>query len=630
MSKILFLLYINFFFFEINALNTNNKNVNKRILKETLEEDINYDEEDIIILHTNDVHCGLTDNIGYDGLMLYKKELQKKYKYILTVDTGDHIQGDTIGVLSKGIDIIDIMNKIGYDVVIIGNHEFDYGIEGLKKCNETLKCGYISSNFCYRKNKTTIFQKYVIKEIGNKRLAFIGILTPQTLSKTKLFKILDENGEMVYDFLAGNEGKDLYDTVQKYIDEINQYKVDYIIILSHLGNEGELNEYTSGELISHINGISAVLDGHSHQIYNITMKDTEGNDIPLAQTGTKLKNIGLLKIKPNGNIISEMISEVPEPENKAEAKKLIRNNKEIWVDKEMNDYIINITESYKDKLNVKIGYSNFDLIINLEQNDKHTQISRSEETSLGNLITDAYKYIGNAEISLISAANIRTDLKKGNITYKNIIDILPFFDEIIVKEVLGQDILNALEYGMKFLPHKSSRFLQVSGISFKVDISINSTVEVDENAMFIKIKGDRRVYDTKIGDKKIDPKKKYRIAFDSYIGNGGDGYSMFIKYDEIYNSLKAGNEVLIIYIQEELNGIIPKIYNNTQGRIIIKSNNNDNKKSNIYIIIIIIMIILVFVIIIIIFYFKRRKKNSKQLLFSENINFNISSLIENN
>ena len=181
MSKSLFI-FFNFIFLEINSLTSNNKN-----LKELLKEDVSDEEEDIIILHTNDVHCALTDNIGYDGLMLYKKELQKKYKYVLTVDAGDHIQGDTIGVISKGIDIIKIMNKVGYDVVIIGNHEFDYGIEGIKKCNETLKFGYISSNFCYRKNKTTIFQKYAIKEIGNKKIAFIGLLTPQALSKTYLF-----------------------------------------------------------------------------------------------------------------------------------------------------------------------------------------------------------------------------------------------------------------------------------------------------------------------------------------------------------------------------------------------------------------------------------------------------------
>ena len=137
---------------EIYSLKTYLRIQNNNNLTDSNESDNRSD--DIIILHTNDVHCGINDNIGYDGLMLYKKELQKKYKYVLLVDVGDHIQGDIIGLLSEGLDIITIMNKIGYNVSIIGNHEFDYGIEQLYECEKQLECGFISSNFCYRKNKT--------------------------------------------------------------------------------------------------------------------------------------------------------------------------------------------------------------------------------------------------------------------------------------------------------------------------------------------------------------------------------------------------------------------------------------------------------------------------------------------
>ena len=183
MSKILFLFFILFSFKKIYLLSNNNLTdiIN---LKETVKESQNDDEDDIIILHTNDVHCELNTNIGYDGLMLYKKELLKNHKNILTVDSGDHIQGNAYGYLSKGIDIINIMNKIGYDVVTIGNHEFDYGLENLLKCNETLICGYTNANFCYKKNRTSIFSKYIIKEIGNKKIAFIGLTTTEVLFKT--------------------------------------------------------------------------------------------------------------------------------------------------------------------------------------------------------------------------------------------------------------------------------------------------------------------------------------------------------------------------------------------------------------------------------------------------------------
>jgi 2',3'-cyclic-nucleotide 2'-phosphodiesterase (5'-nucleotidase family) len=152
--------------------------------------------DDIIILHTNDVHCGIMDKIGYDGLMLYKKELQKKYKYVLTVDVGDHIQGGTIGLISKGEDIINIMNEIGYDVAILGNHEFDYGVEQLDKCKSKLNCSYICANYCLTKDKKPIYDPYKIIEVGSKKIAFIGVATPQTISKTFLHEILDEDNNI--------------------------------------------------------------------------------------------------------------------------------------------------------------------------------------------------------------------------------------------------------------------------------------------------------------------------------------------------------------------------------------------------------------------------------------------------
>ena len=224
-----------FVLLEIYTLPLPLKSANKKNKLRSLDEE---KSDDIVILHTNDVHCGIMDYIGYDGLMLYKKQLRKKYKYVLTDDIGDHIQGGTIGLLSQGMDIIEIMNKINYDVAILGNHEFDYGIEQLEKCEEKLNCKYISANYCLRKDKKPIYPPYKIVEAGNKKIGFIGVTTPQSLSKTFLHNIVDDDGNMVYDFLTKNDGKELYDTVQKYIDEVRAQGADYIIILAHLGNEG--------------------------------------------------------------------------------------------------------------------------------------------------------------------------------------------------------------------------------------------------------------------------------------------------------------------------------------------------------------------------------------------------------
>ena len=238
----------------------------------------------------------------------------------------------------------------------------------------------------------------------------------------------------------------------------------------------------------------------------------------------------------------------------------------------MNNIINDIFNSHYDELNRKIGYTSFDLKINIDNSgDSSKQISRSEESTLCDLAADAIRHIGKGDICMINAGSVRTDLMKGDITFRHILDILPFSADIIIKEVSGQDILDALEFGMKDLPKKTSRFPQVSGISFKVNTSIKSTVVVDEEEMFVRVEGKRRVYDVFVGKEKIDINKKYRLSFDNYIGNGGDGFSMFYKYEELLSVLKTDYEALKIYIEDELKGIIPDYYKKTQGRIIIHS-----------------------------------------------------------
>lgn len=151
--------------------------------------------DDIVILHINDVHCALNNTIGYDGFALYREELKKKYKYIISADVGDHIQGGVLGSLTNGEAIIEVKNKVGFDVVSLGNHEFDFGVEQLFKLRDNITSKYICTNFYYRKNNTRIFDPYTIINIGGKKIAFIGVVTPLTLTKTFLSTVKDEDGE---------------------------------------------------------------------------------------------------------------------------------------------------------------------------------------------------------------------------------------------------------------------------------------------------------------------------------------------------------------------------------------------------------------------------------------------------
>ena len=325
----------------------------------------NKKSNDIVILHTNDVHCGVEDYIGYDGLMLYKKQLLEKYNNVLLVDAGDHIQGGVIGFISNGEAIIDIMNKLEYIAVTLGNHEFDYGISALENLEKSLNCSYICTNYCFKANKTCIYPPYKIIEIAGKKIGFIGVTTPQALTKTYLITMLDDNGELIYDFLTENHTQKLYDTVQQHIDNLKRQNVDYIIIIGHLGIGGDaLEENNSAGLLKNLKNVNAFIDGHTHLIYSQNLVDKDGKPVLIAQTGTKLAYIGILIIHENGTISQENINKVPyEPSLSEQTLNITRNNIETYVDKEMNEYINNIIDSFSDILNTVIGYTSFPLNI---------------------------------------------------------------------------------------------------------------------------------------------------------------------------------------------------------------------------------------------------------------------------
>ncbi len=271
------------------------------------------------------------------------------------------------------------------------------------------------------------------------------------------------------------------------------------------------------------------------------------------------------------------------------------------------------------------------VIINTDPNkDHHKHLIRIAEGTLGDLITDAIRSVGKSDVSIISGGSIRTDLLKGNITSLNVLSILPYTNEIVVKEISGKDLLDLLEMAMKQLPDFSPRFVQVSGMSFIVNTSIPSPVVVDENEIFIEVNGTRRVSDVKIGGEELVLDKNYTISLDEYTSKGGDGFSMLAKYEEIRNTQIMNNEALIKYIKEQLNGTISDDYKQTQGRIIIKSDSEkkDDKKrgdngSSAFIVLVIFILSLLLLMVVIVIFKKRRKTKG------ETNSINIANFDEN-
>ena len=515
-----------------------------------------------VILHTNDVHVGCQDNIGYDGLALYKKELEASYDHVLLIDAGDAIQGAALGALSKGEEITKIMNHVGYDLAIPGNHEFDFGFEVLDDRSEQLSCGYTCANFCTADGEP-VFEPWRILEAGDLKIGFVGVVTPDTFTRSAIKDIVDDTGEPMYDFLADETGDRLSDALQKRIDEVREHGVDYVILVAHLGSNTKGDSiYSSNAIVGKLTGVDAVIDGHSHEEYSTKIPDKQGKMIPTGQTGTKLPLIGQLVIYKDGHLEENLVDTVPLYSGSV-AETTMRKDTERNVDPDTKAFIDDINTSYKPVMERKIG----DLSADLIKTDGSTDFSRMEENGLCEFVVDAYRTIADAQAALTVAGSLRTNLKKGEVTYQDIVDVLPYCNDIVKARVSGQMILDALEFGVSFLPQKNGGFPQVSEISFSIDKEMETSVKMDEKKQFLSVEGPRRVSDVKISGKELDPKGSYTLAIPLYVLTGGDGYTMFEDADIISDTMLADNEVVMKYIENNLKGVIPEVYEKPQGRI---------------------------------------------------------------
>ena len=325
----------------------------------------------IVILYTNDVHCAVDTGIGYAGLSAYKKKVEEEGNAVFLIDEGDAIQGGVFGSLTKGEAIINLMNDVGYNLAIPGNHEFDYGVERFRELAQIANFPYISCNFEDLKADDTVFDAYVIREIGGKKIGFIGVTTPETITATTPKSYQDENGDFIYSFLQGDGGTELYERIQAAVDTVNAEGVDYTFLLTHLGITESSGPYTSVNVIRNTTGIDAVIDGHSHSTVPMEMvRNKDGEQVVLTQTGSHFKAIGQMTIGQDGGIDTELITD--------------------WnqVDPEIIDAIAEERSVFEDVIADQISYSDFDLAVK----EDGVMFARNNECNLGDLVADAYRY----------------------------------------------------------------------------------------------------------------------------------------------------------------------------------------------------------------------------------------------
>lgn len=287
-------------------------------------------KNDIVIIYTNDVHCAVEDNIGYAGLAAYKKSVETKTPYVTLVDCGDAVQGGESVDASKGANIVDIMNAVGYDLAVLGEQEFDYGTENVAKLLEKSNAQYLSTNVYYTGDYDNYLEKtegYKIIEYGDVKVAFLGVTTPETVISGEPSYFM-EGIDYVYEFCAGDEGLRLAAHVQGSVDECKELGADYVILLSHLGDGEKYSPYSCEELIANTYDVDVVLDGHAHsEITEKLVENKNGEEVLVSSTGEKLKNIGELVITPEGEISTRLVSDYEEKDK--EVQDLINSFKSV-------------------------------------------------------------------------------------------------------------------------------------------------------------------------------------------------------------------------------------------------------------------------------------------------------------
>lgn len=527
----------------------------------------------VTILYTNDVHTYIDKDLRYSTVAGYRDTLTN----VLLVDAGDHVQGTAYGSMDEGATIVKLMEAARYDLATLGNHEFDYGMARALSVATGGKVPYISCNFFQIDPKTgeavaDVLDGVKIFEVAGKKIAFVGITTPESFTKSTPSYFQNEKGEYIYDIPGGDDGSDLYFCVQAAIDAVtaNDHP-DYIIALGHLGDDPSSKPWTSEELIAHTTGLDAFIDGHSHStVERREVKDKAGETVILTQTGSYLDALGQMTITADGTITTKLLtaadlaSVTPDPEVKAIEDKWISD-----IDTQLGEVI----GSFADVM------TNYDA--------DGDRLVRKQETNEGNFCADALYHLFDSmdldvDIAVMNGGGIRNKEATGEVTYKTCKEIHTFGNVACLLTVSGQQMLDALEWGAKDVAVDGSKecggFLQVSGLKYTIDATIPCTVQKDDKGVWTGgPTGEYRVKDVQVLNKETgayEPLKldaKYNLAGYNYtLRDLGDGFAMFDGAVNVLDYVKTDYMVLADYVKSFPDHKVTG-YASTEGRITIKT-----------------------------------------------------------
>lgn len=541
---------------------------------------------DIVILYTNDVHTYIDGELNYAVIAGVKAELQKEYNYVLLADAGDHIQGTAYGSMDKGETIIKLMNAAGYDVATLGNHEFDYGMEGCIAVREWANFPYVSANFYHEENNIrneNVLDSFVIFKAGDMSIAIVGATTPETFTKSTPAYFQDEAGNYIYGIAGGDDGAKLYADVQAAIDEAKGMGVDKVIVLGHLGDDPASQPWTSKETIANVTGLDAFIDGHSHStVKGELVADKAGNNVLLTQTGEYFDRIGIMVIDSETGAISTDFIEL------VELTEMVKNDKgeeeekvvgyelksELYKGTELvsAEGVAAIQDAWMAEVDEKLGAVIGSTALTLDNYDAEgKRLVRSQETNTGDFCADALYYLFDnmgldVDVAIMNGGGVRNKAVTGELTYKVCKNIHTFGNVACLQTITGQQLLDALEWGARGAGtgEEIGGFLHVAGVTYKVDGAYPQTIVADDKGVWVSgPTGGYRVHDVMVYNKEtqayepLDLAASYNLAGYNYtLRDLGDGFAMFDGAVNVLDYVMEDYMVLANYVQAFEGGVV--------------------------------------------------------------------------
>ncbi len=544
-------------------------------------------KEDVVVLYTNDVHTYIDGPMGYDVVAGLKAELKEQYGNVLLADAGDAIQGTAFGSMDKGETIISLMNAAGYDVATLGNHEFDYGMDGCKNIIEKAQFPYVSCNFYEEKDGVrgeNVLPSIQLFEMGGHKIAFVGVTTPESFTKSTPAYFQDENGNYIYGISGGEDGSALYADVQTAIDAAAAEGADVIIGLGHLGDDESSKPWTSEEVIANVTGLDAFIDGHSHSTQpGKEVADKNGDMVLLSQTGDYLSNIGMMVIDgETGKITSDLITSEEITETKLDDKGQPVVNEDGEEETEVVGYkfvselytgeswcsdetVKQMQDAWIQEIDTQLGQKIGATALTFDNYDAEgKRLVRSQETNTGDFAADALYYLFDdmgldVDVAVMNGGGVRNKAITGDLTYKTAKEIHTFGNVACLQTITGQQLLDALEWGARTAGtgEECGGFLQVAGITYKIDTEWPTSVQMDDKGVWVGAPtGGYRVHDVQVYNKEtgayepLNLEGSYNLAGYNYtLRDMGDGFNMFSGAVNVLDYVMEDYMVLANYIQ---------------------------------------------------------------------------------